>query len=656
MKTNSFFVHAIGLILTLALSACGKGNDVCIYGGTSASIMAACAAAREGADVLIVCPDVTLGGMTTGGLGQTDIGNKHAVTGLSRQFYRKLGDHYGKLEQWLFEPHVAEEVLTSYLDHPKIKVRQGWYLESVRKDGARIVSITCTDRKGGRETFEADQFIDGSYEGDLMAFAGVSYRVGRESSDEYGEEHNGSHLSFYHQFPDGVDPWVIPGDPSSGLLWGISDDKIKEEGAGDHLVQAYNYRICLTDDPENQIPITRPERYDSTMFELLVRVFKADPNPIMNNYFIWSLMPGRKTDINNRGAFSTDMIGMNHSYPEASWDERDKILQAHKDYTLGLLYFYMTDPRVPSNLQEKIRSMGLPKDEYVRTDHWTHQLYIREARRMVGEYVATQADCDGITTVTDGIAYAAYQMDSHNCERIVIEKDGKYMVKNEGDVEVGGGLPYPISYRSLTPKREECTNLLVPVCLSASHIAYGSIRMEPVFMATGQAAGIAAALAGKGDVQELDARRIQKILAEDPYQDGSEPDILIDEDSALISGKENWKVVNGQGAYGRTFLSYSGTDDDNKLVYSIPGKLNGDYDIYSFQQFSGSPETTFIVRTGKEEKQVGFIRKDMKVEGQTRGEWVHLGTFRLRKGQGGSISFKGDGPDLRADAILLVRH
>ena len=647
------FTFILVFAAALFLSGC-KHNTVCIYGGTSASVTAAYSAAHEGSQVIIVCPDVTIGGMTTGGLGQTDIGNKQAVIGLAKQFYRKLGTHYGKLEQWLFEPHVAEEILMEYLDNPLITLKQGYYLESVEKKGTRIISITCRNKAGESLTVKVDQFIDATYEGDLMAQAGVSYRVGRESAEEYGENHNGSHLSVHHQFVDGIDPYVVPGDPSSGLLWGISDWTMKEEGAGDDYVQAYNYRICLTDVPENQIPITRPENYDSTKFELLVRVFEADPNPILGNYFIWSRMPNHKTDINNRGPFSTDMIGMNHNYPEASWEEREQILKAHKDYTFALLYFYLTDPRVPAVLQNEVRRWGLPKDEYVRTDHWTHQIYVREARRLVGEYIATQADCEGKATVTDGIGFAAYQMDSHNCERVVIEKDGKKMVKNEGDVEIGGGLPYPISYRSLTPKREECTNLLVPVCLSASHIAYGSIRMEPVFLGMGQAAGLAAAMAGKGAVQKLDVKRVQKVFEEDPYLDGKGPDILIDEDSEYIQGADNWEVVKGRGSYGFTFRKYTGAPEDNHLQYRFPETLDGEYDIYAFQQRDGSPLTRFEVALGSETRTVEFDRNSLLVEGQTRGEWVHLGSYRIPRNSGGSIRIQSDTPDLHADGILFI--
>lgn len=509
-------VSFIALLCTAGtLSSCTDAGtirtDVCIYGGTSAAVTAARAAAERGCKVVIICPDPVLGGMTTGGLGSTDIGNKQAIIGMARQFYRDLGKHYGTDEQWTFEPSAAQAILDSYVDNPNITIFKGFYLNSLAKRGSGIVSITCNDGKG--ETFRtvsADTFIDATYEGDLLAMAGVSYHVGREDASVYGEEWNGSHISEYHQFVDGIDPYVEKGNPQSGLLWGIQDGNLKEEGTGDSLVQAYNFRLCLSNDRDNQIPFTRPEDYDPSVYELLVRVFEADPDPQINNYFIWSLMPGGKTDVNNRGPFSTDMIGMSHEYPEASWERRKEIIATHKSYTLGLMWFYVSDPRVPEALQNFVRQWGWAKDEYTATGGWTHQIYVREARRMISDYVATQADCDGKGIVEDGIGYAAYQMDSHNCERILVEKDGKVMVKNEGDVEKGGGMPYPISYRSIVPRREECTNLLVPVCLSSSHIAFGSIRMEPVFLELGQVCGIAASLAGRKPVQDVDFRLIQE--------------------------------------------------------------------------------------------------------------------------------------------------
>ena len=503
------------ICILFILASCAPAGvhkaDVCIYGGTSAAVTAARAAAKQGCKVVIICPDPVLGGMTTGGLGSTDIGNKQAIIGMARQFYRDLGRHYGEEEKWEFEPSVAQAILDSYVDDPNISVFKGFYLDSVLKKGTRIVSITCKDEDGGNaQTVRADSFIDTSYEGDLMAMSGVSYHVGREDASVYGEEWNGSHISEWHQFADGIDPYVEKGKPESGLLWGIQDWTMKEEGAGDSQVQAYNYRLCLSCDKDNQIPFSRPDDYDPQMYELLARVIEADPDPELGNYFIWSLMPGGKTDVNNRGAFSTDMIGMNHDYPEASWERRKEIIAAHKSYTLGLIWFLASDPRVPANVREELLQWGWAKDEYLATGNWTHQLYVREARRMISDYVATQADCEGRTSVEDGIGYAAYTMDSHNCERIVVEKDGRLMVKNEGDVEKGGGKPYPISYRSVVPKRDECTNLFVPVCLSSSHIAFGSIRMEPVFLELGQACGFAAAIAGRNPVQDVDVRLIQE--------------------------------------------------------------------------------------------------------------------------------------------------
>ncbi len=492
-------------------SACTKEYDLCVYGGTASGIMAAYAAAEEGLDVVIVEPTERFGGLTAGGLGQTDIGNTDIVRGLALEFYRKIGTDLSHPDKCVFTPSSALRVFEEYLAHPGIKAVKGYHLAGVVKEGAAIKSIRAA--KGADTlTFRAKWFIDSSYEGDLMAEAGVSYRTGREDNSEYGETWNGVQMLSGHQFPDGVDPYVVPGDPESGLLWGISDREPGLPGSGDGLIQAYNYRICLTDSLENMVPITEPENYDPSRYELLVRLYEAQPGKTgVNDYFIWSLMPGRKTDINNRGGFSTDMIGMNYDYPEASWERREQIKKAHKDYTLGLLYFTATDPRVPEALRREVARWGLPKDEYVESGHWTPLLYIRESRRMVGGYVATQADCEGTRTAPDPVALAAYTMDSHNCQRVVVHKDGKAMVKNEGNVEMPVWSPYPVSYRSMTPIRSECVNLLVPVCCSATHIAYGSIRMEPVFMCMGEAAGRAVAIAEKGGlgaVQDVDSRDI----------------------------------------------------------------------------------------------------------------------------------------------------
>jgi hypothetical protein len=392
-------------------------------------------------------------------------------------------------------------------------------LSQVIKKGTSIDSIIFRDvSRGSSEHLKvrAKEFIDCTYEGDLMAMAGISYTTGRESNGKYSETIDGVQLAHYHQFPDGVDPYKTRGNSSSGLLWGISGDSLLPAGSGDNIIQSYCLRVCLTDTVDNMIPITMPEQYDRNKYELLIRLFEAQPNKrALNDYFIWSNLPNHKTDVNNRGAFSTDMIGMNQCWLKANYSERQKLLENAINYTKGLFYFYGYDNRVPDTLKKQMLKWGYPKDEYQKFNHFTPQLYIREGRRMIGEYVITEHNCRGQVSVNDGIALGSYQMDSHNCERIVVNS----MVKNEGDVEVGVPHPYPISYRSMTPQKEECDNLLVPVCLSATHIAYGSIRMEPVFMILGQSAAMASVVAinEKASVQKIDVKKLQKWLKDDPY-------------------------------------------------------------------------------------------------------------------------------------------
>lgn len=499
--------------------------DICIYGGTSAGVIAAYAASRCGKSVLLIEPGKLVGGMTTGGLGQTDIGNKQAITGLARQFYRKVGAEYGVAEQWKFEPSVAMKVMQDYLREGNVKLLMSKQLHNLKKKGAKIQYIILEDLEDQTSPsikVSAKEFLDCTYEGDLMAMCGVTYTIGREDNKQYDETIDGFQLAEYHkqsgghQFPDGVSPYKVPDNPASGLLWGISTAGPSPMGSGDKKIQAYNFRICLTDSAANRISITRPEGYDSSRYELLLRLFAAQPKMReINDYFIWSIMPHRKTDINNRGGFSTDMIGMNYNWPEGTYKDRKRIFEAHLSYTKGLLYFLQNDSRVPHEIQDFIKNWGYPKDEYKQFGHFTPELYVREGRRMVGPYVMTEHNCRGTAKVDDGIGLAAYGMDSHNCQRIVVNG----MVKNEGNVEVGGFKPYPISYRSITPKQNECNNLLVPVCLSATHIAYGSIRMEPVFMVLGQSAAEAASLAidEKVPVQKIDVSKLQQWLKNDPY-------------------------------------------------------------------------------------------------------------------------------------------
>lgn len=529
-----------------------KDFDVVVYGGTSAGIAAAVQSSRMDKSVVLIEPTQRIGGLTTGGLGATDIGNKEAIGGIAREFYENIYEYYedpanwewqkksnykqgrneeGEDAMWTFEPSAALEVYKEMIAKEDIDLLYGARLnrkDGVVMNGKEIESIEMEDGS----VYQGKMFIDATYEGDLMAAAGVEYTVGREPSHKYGESLNGVQLypeglpedidpikvDYFsrsnrgmHQFPDGVDPYKVPGDPENGLLWGISEGSLQPISTGDDKAQAYNIRMALTDHPENQVPITKPAGYDPAKYELLVRLFEAQPESRgINDYFIWSRMPNRKTDINNGGAFSTDMIGMNYEWPEASYEQREEMFEDHVSYIKGLLYFYKTDPRIPTQLKEFVSSWGYPKDEYLKNDHFSPQLYVREGRRMIGDYVMTQNNVIGNKVAQESIGMAAYGMDSHHIQRIVV--DG--MVKNEGDIQVHDFPPYPIAYGSITPKESEVTNLLVPVSLSASHIAFGSIRMEPVFMVLGQSAALAGSIAidQKINVQDIKYEKLEKVL------------------------------------------------------------------------------------------------------------------------------------------------
>jgi len=636
--------------------------DICVYGGTSAGVIAAYTAAKMHKSVLLIEPGHHLGGLSSGGLGYTDIGNKYAIAGLSLDFYRRVGRHYGKFEQWIFEPHVAEDIFKQYIREGNIKVLYGYRIAAASKQDDLITSITLNTSIPGpaaARTIQAKMFIDCSYEGDLMAKAGVSYTVGREANALYGETYDGIQLQDKHQFPDGIDPYKVPGDPSSGLLWAISSEPLGRQGDGDKKVQSYNYRICLTDDPAKRIPITRPAGYDSTHYELLLRLLEKKPAKDLWGFLKFDLLPGHKTDINNNGPFSTDMIGMNYDYPEADPATRLKIAQAHTDYIKGLLYFIGHDDRMPAHLRTLMLQWGYPRDEYTDNDHWTPQMYVREARRMTGAYVMTQANCEGRAVVTDGVGLAAYTMDSHNCQRVIV--DG--MVKNEGDVQIGGFPPYPISYRSLVPKAGECRNLLVPVCLSASHIAYGSIRMEPVFMELGQSSAIAAIMAIDRHipVQEVDAAGIRAVLGDNPLADGSTPQIIVDnDDSAHVQVEGEW-TREKHDSYGFSRLADEHKDQAFREVRFKPViKTPGSYYLYIYvpKVQHASSTTPVIVSAGGKVKETSIPTGKLRVEGQTSGEWVECGNFSFVAGGDNYVSINNKGADgtVIADAILLIKN
>ena len=638
--------------------------DVCIYGGTSAGVIAAYTAKKLGKSVLLIEPGRHLGGLSSGGLGFTDIGNKYAISGLALDFYRRIGKHYGKFEQWIFEPHVAENLFNQYIQRAKVEVLLSYRLKQVNKTGTSLKSITVENagqpQNKTDKSIEATVFIDCSYEGDLMAKAGVSYTVGREANAQYNETYNGVQLRDKHQFLDGIDPYKMKGKPESGLLWGISSAALAAQGSGDTKVQTYNFRICLTSDKANQIPITKPEDYDASRYELLLRVLEKEPNRPFNMIMKPDFMPNQKTDINNNGPFSTDMIGVNYDYPESDYTKRAVIQNAHELYNKGLLYFIGHDERIPAHLRTEMLRWGYPKDEYTDNGNWSPQMYVREARRMVGDYIMTQANCEGKEVVTDAVGMAAYTMDSHNCQRIVIEKNGVMMVKNEGDVQVGGFPPYPISYRSLLPKKEQCTNLLVPVCLSATHIAYGSIRMEPVFMVMGQSAAVAAVLAidQKKSVQQVDVKQLQQILKTNPLADGSEGDMMIDNDSRFSKVNGDW-TRETRGAYGPSLFTDDSKGKPYKSVQFMPSiNKPGKYHVYVYlpKVANASSKTALTIFDGSSKTERFIETATLKVEGQTSGEWIDLGVYYFRKDPKAYVEISNKNADgvIVADAVLLV--
>ncbi len=516
--------------------------DVVVYGGTSGAVIAAVQAKAMGRSVILVSPDRHLGGLTSGGLGWTDTGDKSVIGGLARDFYHRVWKHYdsaaawtaqqkseygnkgqgtpaidgAQRTMWIFEPHAAEKVFEDLVrEHGVTVVRDEWLdrAKGVKKSGARIASITTLSGK----TYAGKMFIDATYEGDLMASAGVAYHVGREANRVYGEEHNGVQTGVLHHrhhfgvLKQKVSPYVVPGDPMSGVLPRVSAAAPGVFGEGDTKVQAYCFRMCLTDHAANRIPFAQPEGYDAKQYELLARIYAAGWTETFGKF---DPIPNHKTDTNNHGPFSTDNIGMNYDYPEASYARRREIIKEHELYQKGWLYFVTTDPRVPREAQEKMRQWGLPKDEFKDNGGWPHQIYVREARRMIGSYVMTENELRKKKPTPESVGMGSYTIDSHNVQRYVTP-DGH--VQNEGDIGVSAGGPYEIAYGALVPKRGQAENLLVPVCLSSSHIAFGSIRMEPVFMILGQSAATAAVMAidAKIPVQDVPYAKLRERLLTD---------------------------------------------------------------------------------------------------------------------------------------------
>lgn len=650
--------------------------DVVIYGGTSAGVSAAVQTARMGKTVVLIEPSAHIGGLTTGGLGWTDSGNKAVIGGIAREFYQRVKKHYDqptawkyeKPEQyklyrkdddamWTFEPHVAEKIMRAMLAELKVPV---FYRERLDRTAGKGVVLQDRQLRAIRmesgKTFRGQVFIDATYEGDLMAAAGVSYTVGREANAKYRETLNGVQRTkniHNHRFLVKVDPYVKPGDPTSGLLFGIDPPPYPEDGEGDHRVQAYCYRMCMSNVAANRVPFPKPADYDEAKYELLLRNFEAGDLrlPLKPD-----MMPNGKTDTNNNCAVSTDYIGRNHRYPDASYAEREQILKDHESYQKGLMWTLANHPRVPQKIRQQMSQWGLPKDEFTDNGGWPHQIYVREARRMVSDYVMTEHDCRRTRETPMSVGMGSYNMDSHNCMRYVT-KEG--FVQNEGDIQVSPGGPYRISYLSIVPKKGECRNLLVPVCVSSSHIAYGSIRMEPVFMILGQSAATAAVLAidAKVDVQQVPYEKLQQRLLQDKQiltasgnskATGIDPQqlagIVVDDEQATRSGFEGYSssVIPYVGMGYR----HDGGQGTGKQAALFMPELPqaGKYEVrLAYTAHANRATNVPVIVTHAEGKTT--LQVNQRLVPKIDKLFHSLGVFRFDKGKSGSVEVRNDGAD-----------
>lgn len=656
-------------------SAAEQQFDVVVYGGTSAGVIAAVEAKRLGKSSVIVGPDVHLGGLSSGGLGWTDTGNKAVIGGLAREFYQRVWKEYqqdsawrwqpkneygnqgqgtpaidGKQRtQWIFEPHVAEKVFEDFVSEYNIPVFRDHWLD--REAGVEIVDgkIRSIKMLNGK-TFTGKMFVDATYEGDLMASAGIAYHVGREANSVYGETWNGIQTGVFHHghwFKTKISAYKIPGDPSSGLVARVSAQPPGEKGNGDSRIQAYCYRMCLTDHEPNRIPFVKPDGYDAEQYELLARVLHAEWKEVFNKF---DPIPNYKTDTNNHGPFSTDNIGYNYDYPEATYERRREILAEHRQYQQGLMFFLANDSRVPEKIRNEFARWGLAKDEFTDNQGWPHQIYVREARRMIGQYVMTEHDCLDTKPTPQPIGMGSYTMDSHNVQRYITE-DG--YVQNEGDIGVHVPRPYEISYLSITPNEEQCSNLLVPVCLSSSHIAYGSIRMEPVFMILGHSAAAAASLAidNHSSVQAVSYDQLSELLQKEnqilSFEDAQKvllkeyPGTVVDDSTATLQG--SWAFSSANKPFVATGYRHDGNEQKGQLSASFKTKLKpGNYKVrIAFPQGSNrATNTPVVIRHAEGEKQFKLNQRQNQL---VDNQWYEAGTYRFD--DFGEVILSNDGTD-----------
>ena len=673
-------------------------RDIVIYGGTSAGITAAVQAKKMGNSVVVVSPDIHLGGLSSSGLGWTDSGKKEAIGGLAREFYHRVWRHYqsvdswtwqamedygnrgqgtpaidgAKRTMWIFEPHVSEEIFETWVKEHDLDVIRNEWLD--RERGVEIsngVIRAITTLSGNR--YKGKMFLDCTYEGDLMAAAGVSYFVGREANSVYGETLSGvqTRAARSHQFKRKIDPFVIEGDPSSGLLARISDQPPGMEGSGDTKMQAYNFRLCLTQVEENKRPFPKPEKYDPLQYELLLRTLLKGSTHVFGKF---DPIPNAKTDTNNHGPFSTDNIGMNYAYPDASYDERDRIIAEHETYQKGYFYFLCNDPRVPEEIRSKMSSWGLAKDEFEDQGNWPHQIYVREARRMISDFVTTEHHLRGLKETPHSVGMGSYTMDSHNVQRYVAtDTSGKPYVLNEGDVQVDPGGPYQISYNSLIPKEEECKNLLVPVCLSSSHIAFGSVRMEPVFMILAHSAATAASLAIEDGVivQRVSYEKLKNKLMDDGQVLALEKNDFIASGNGIDPQTLSGVVVEGdqvnllgdwtKSSSLRPFVGDGYFHDGNggkgmrKAEFPFLTDRNGLHELRISYIPSGNRagKVKYLV---EDEKGLEEILVDQRKKGSVEKIWHSLGSFDFLRGKSYKVSLQNDDTEgyVVVDALQII--
>jgi hypothetical protein len=685
----------IPLLLTLVFPSPNRAADpdVVIYGGTCAAITAAVQVKKMGKTVIVVSPDKHLGGLSSGGLGFTDTGNKSVIGGLAREFYQRIYQHYQTPEawvqqkkaeygnkgqgtpamdgenrtMWIFEPSAAEKIFENWVKEHQIEVvRDAWLDRSkgVKKEGDRIVSITTLDGK----TYKGSMFIDATYEGDLLAAAGVDYHVGREANSVYGEEHNGIQVGVLHHrhhfgaVKEPISPYKVPGDPKSGVLPRVSTENPGIKGEGDKRVQAYCFRSCYTNDPSNRIPFPKPDGYDANQYELLLRVLKTGWDEFFEKF---DPIPNHKTDTNNHGPFSFDNIGFNYDYPEASYERRREIIAEHRNYQQGLLWFVANDPRVPKKVQDELQTWGLPKDEFIDNGNWSHQLYIREARRMIGHYVMTENELRKLKPTPESVGMGSYTIDSHNVQRYITPEG---LVQNEGDIGVSTNGPYEIAYGSLVPKVGQGANLLVPVAMSASHIAYGSIRMEPVFMILGQSAATAAILAldGKLPVQKVPYSALRERLLKDgqilEYSGPKSargvdpktlPGITVDDEAAVKTG--DWS----HGTASKNFISEGYAHDQNKgkgeksLLFKTALSKSGKYEV-RLAYPSNTNRATQVPVTVKHAKGESSVTVNQRNPGPNAGLSITLGTFEFNQDAEVSIGTGSTDGFVVVDAVQWI--